>query len=165
MDFSEERRMFTINNATPADLEEILKVDRYMPREEMLRKIETRPEQVLVMKEDGKVVGVLRWLLFWDYIPYTCFLSVSESCRGKGYAKKALCFWEKRMAEEGWPMLMVSIPSDDAAQHFYRKQGYKDAGCMTFNEGAYQQASELFFSKSIEAKKPLRVGEIYNKTV
>ena len=53
--------MFTINNATPADIEEILKVDRYMPREEMVRKIETRPEQVLVMKEDGKVVGVLRW--------------------------------------------------------------------------------------------------------
>ena len=71
--------MFTINNATPDDLEEILNVDRYMPREEMIRKIETRPDQVLVMKEDGKVVGVLRWLLFWDYIPYTCFLSVSES--------------------------------------------------------------------------------------
>lgn len=157
--------MFTINHATPSDLEDILKVDRYMPREEMIRKIETRPEQVLVLKEDGNVVGVLRWLLFWDYIPYTCFLSVSDSYRGKGYAKKALCFWEEKMAEEGWPMLMVSIPSDDDAQHFYRKQGYKDAGMMTFNDEPYKQASELFFSKSIEAKKPLKIGEIYNKTI
>lgn len=157
--------MFTIDNATCADLEEILKVDRYMPKDELLRKIETRPDQVLVMKEDGKVVGVLRWLLFWDYIPYTCFLSVSESSRGKGYAKKALLFWEERMAKEGWPMLMVSIPSDDAAQHFYRRQGYKDAGVMTFNDEPYKQASELFFSKSIEAKKPLKIGEIYNKAI
>lgn len=157
--------MFTINPAASADLEEILKLDRYMPREEMIRKIETRPEQALVLKEDGRVVGVLRWLLFWDYIPYVCFLRVSESSRGKGYAKKALCFWEKRMAEEGWPLLMASIPSDDAAQHFYRKQGYKDAGIMTFNEGVYRQAPELFFSKSIEARKPLKIGEIYSGTV
>lgn len=157
--------MFTIDNAAPADLDEILKVDRYMPKEEMIRKIETRPDQVLVMKEDGRVVGVLRWLLFWDYIPYVCFLSVSESCRGKGYARKALYFWEERMAEEGWPMLMASIPSDDAAQHFYRKQGYKDAGIMTFNDGPYKQAPELFFSKNIEANKPLRIGEIYSRTV
>lgn len=157
--------MFTINQAASADLEEILKVDRYMPREEMIRKIETRPEQMLVLKEDGRVVGVLRWLLFWDYIPYICFLKVSESSRGKGYAKKALRFWEERMAEEGWPMLMASIPSDDATQHFYRKQGYKDAGIMTFNDGPYKQAPELFFSKSIEAKKPLKIGEIYGLTV
>lgn len=157
--------MFTIDYATPADLEEILKLDRYVPREEMIRKITTRPEQVLVLKEDGRAVGVLRWLLFWDYIPYICFLRVSESSRGKGYAKKALCFWEKRMAEEGWPMLMASIPSDDGAQHFYRKQGYKDAGSMTLNDGPYKQAPELFFSKSIEAKKQLKIGEIYNGTV
>lgn len=157
--------MFTINQAASADLEEILKVDRYMPREEMIRKIETRPEQMLVLKEDGRVVGVLRWLLFWDYIPYICFLKVSESSRGKGYAKKALRFWEERMAEEGWPLLMASIPSDDTAQHFYRKQGYKDAGIMTFNDGPYKQAPELFFSKSIEAKKPLKIGEIYSDTV
>lgn len=154
--------MFTIDISKPDDLEEILKIDRYMPKDELKLKLETRPDQIYVLRENGIVVGILRWLLFWDYIPYTCFLSVSETCRGKGYAKKALLFWEEKMAKAGWPMLMASIPSDDAAQHFYRKNGYKDAGSMTFNEGIYHQASELLFFKCIEAKSPLRVGDIYN---
>ncbi len=152
--------MFTIENAKPAELEELLRIDRYMPRDELLRKIETRPEQVLVLREDDRIVGVLRWLMFWDYIPYTCFLSVSETCRGKGYAKKALLFWEERMAKEGWPMLMASIPTDDAAQHFYRKMGYKDAGCFTLNEGPHKQAMEILFSKVLDVEKP-KLGAIY----
>ncbi len=152
--------MFTIENAVPADLEDLLEIDRYIPREELLRKIETRPEQVLVLREDGRAVGVLRWLLFWDYIPYVCFLSVSGSCRGKGYAKKALLYWEERRKEEGWPMLMASIPSDDPAQHLYRKMGYRDAGCLTVNEGPHKQPPELLFSKVLDVEKP-RVGPIY----
>ena len=52
--------MFTINNATSDDLEEILNVDRYIPREEMIRKIETRPDQVLDLT-DNVCGGRLEW--------------------------------------------------------------------------------------------------------
>ena len=144
--------MFTIENSRPEDIDDILAVDTYIPRHELEKKVAARPEEIYVLKEDGKTVGVLRYGIFWDYIPYTCFLNVSESCRGKGYAKKALLYWEEKMKEAGWPMVMTSIPTDDAAQHFYRKMGYTDTGCLILQLEPYAQPMEIFFIKSLKDK-------------
>lgn len=145
--------MFTIEYATERDIDDIMKIDTYIPKDELVKKIRTRPEEIYVLKEDGKTVGVLRYGIFWDYIPYTCFLNVSETCRGKGYAKKALLHWENEMRAAGWPIVMTSIPTDDAAQHFYRKMGYKDTGCLVLDLEPYAQPMEIFFIKSLKDDK------------
>ena len=142
--------MFAIENSKPEYIEDILSIDTYVPRHELEKKVATRPEEVYVLKEDDKIVGVLRYGIFWDYIPYTCFLNVSDSCRGKGYAKKALLHWEEKMREAGWPMVMTSIPTDDDAQHFYRKMGYKETGCLILQLEPYAQPMEIFFIKSLK---------------
>jgi len=142
--------MFKIEHSKPEDIEDILAIDTFIPRHELEKKVRTRPEEIYVLKENSKTVGVLRYGIFWDYIPYTCFLNVSESCRGKGYAKKALLFWEEKMREAGWPVAMTSIPTDDAAQHFYRKMGYKDTGCLILQLEPYSQNMEIFFIKSLK---------------
>ncbi len=155
--------MLKIEHATINDIEAIKEFDEYIPEDEMKKKLQTRPEQYILLKEDGVVVGLLRWNLFWDYIPFTYYLHVSESCRGKGYAKKALLFWEEEMREQGWPMLMTSIPSFDPAQHFYRKMGYKDSGCFVLNDGLLKDAPEMFFSKVIDVGENPNVGLHYTK--
>ena len=142
--------MFTISNSKPEDIEAILAIDTFIPRHELEKKIATRPEEIYVLREGETVVGVLRYGIFWDYIPYTCFINVSETCRGKGYAKKALLHWEENMKKAGWPVAMTSIPTDDPAQHFYRKMGYKDTGCLILQEKPYAQNMEIFFIKSLK---------------
>lgn len=152
---------FTISPAKPEEFEALVAIDGWPAKEEYKKKIETRPEQILVLKEDDEIVGVMRWAMFWDYIPYTCYLNVSDKCRGKGYAKKALMYWENKMQEEGWPMVMCSIPTDDGAQHFYRKMGYKECGCFTILEGPLKQAMEILFSKVFEQNENTKLGSIY----
>ena len=44
-------------------------------------------------------------------------------------------------------MALTSTQSDESAQHFYRKLGYKDCGCLVINEGPLAQPAELFLSK------------------
>lgn len=141
--------MFHIEHAVSEDLEDILLIDTFIPRDELIKKIATRPEELFVLKEDGQTVGLLRYGIFWDYIPYACFLNVSEQYRGKGYAKKALLYWEEEMRIAGWPIVMTSIPTDDPAQHFYRKMGYKDAGCLVLDLEPYVQPMEIFFIKKL----------------
>jgi hypothetical protein len=34
------------------------------------------------------------------------------------------------MKQMGFKMTMTSTQADEGAQHFYRKLGYKDAGCL-----------------------------------
>lgn len=155
--------MFKIEHATINDIDVIKKFDEFIPSKEMKKKLETNPEQYLLLKEDDIVIGVLRYNLFWDYIPYAYYLHVSDSCRGKGYAKEAILFWEEEMREQGWPMLMTSIPTFDPAQHFYRKMGYKDAGCLTLNEGLLKDAPELFFTKVLVTDENAQVGPHYKK--
>ncbi len=153
--------MLSVSHAAPADFDAIAAIDRYIPREELKRKLAARPEQVLVLRVGETVVGVLRWGLFWDYIPYVCFLSVSDACRGRGYAREALQVWEEERAAEGWPTVMASIPSDDAAQHFYRRMGYRDAGSLLISEGPLRQAPELFFLKELANSDGNLRGPIY----
>ncbi|MDY2984680.1 MAG: GNAT family N-acetyltransferase [Synergistes jonesii] len=149
-DLKELQMMFTISYSTPTDVDDVLKIDTYIPRRELIKKISTRPEEIYLLREDDKVVGVLRYGIFWDYIPYMCFLSVSEKCRDKGYAQKALIFWEEKMKEAGWPVVMTSIPTDDAAQHFYRRMGYTDTGCLCLHEPPFAQPMEIFFIKNLK---------------
>lgn len=142
--------MLRIVYSKPGDIEDILKIDTFIPRHELEKKVDTRPEEIYVLKEDDKIVGVLRYGIFWDYIPYTCFLNVLDSCRGKGYAKQALLYWEEKMKEAGWSVAMTSIPTDDPSQHFYRKMGYQDTGCLILQLEPYAQNMEIFFIKSLK---------------
>lgn len=40
---------------------------------------------------------------------------------------------------------MTSTQADEGSQHFYRKLGYKDAGCLILDT----QPSEIFFVKQL----------------
>lgn len=94
-------------------------------------------------------VGVMRYNLFWDSVPFLTMLCLSEPYRRRGYGGAALAAWEDEMRAAGHEAVMTSTQSDEGAQHFYRKKGYRDAGCLILDGTPLAQPAELFFIKAL----------------
>jgi len=58
---------------------------RYINPEIIHRKIEG--SEIILAKEDGEIVGLLRLNYIWSTRPYIEFVFVKEGSRGKGIAK------------------------------------------------------------------------------
>lgn len=127
-----------------------LRLDRHLPEEGFARKVRDREGYVLL--EDGRPAGLLRWNLFWDEIPFCTLLAVAEDRRGQGLGRVLLARWESDMAARGRRLVMTSTRADESAQGFYRRLGYRDAGCLLLRETGYEQPAELFFTKELKEK-------------
>ena len=139
--------MFTMDYATPADAAAWRVFDTHITQDELARKL--RDRRCYLLKVNGVPVGVLRYNLFWDGIPFLTLLYLAEDARGKGYGSRSLAQWENEMRALGFPCVMTSTQSDEAAQHFYRKCGYRDAGCLILDIEPLRQPAEIFFIKAL----------------
>lgn len=54
-----------------------------------------------------------------------------------------------KMANQGYKMIMTSTQVDENAQHFYRKLGYKDCGCLVLDIPGFEQPLEMFMVKAL----------------
>jgi ABC-type multidrug transport system ATPase subunit len=61
--------------------------------------------------------------------------------------KRAMLSWEKEMREFGYKMVMTSTQVDEQAQHFYRKLGYVEKGCLVLDGTPHEQPQEMFMLK------------------
>lgn len=136
-----------IRYAELRDKTEWYMLDRHLPEAGFEEKV--RNKQGYVMMEDAKVVGVLRYNLFWDNTPFCTMLFLDAGYRGRGYGKQLMERWEKDMKTQGYGMLMVSTQVDEEAQHFYRKLGYKDSGGFVVDIPGYEQPMEMIMIKSL----------------
>ena len=123
-------------------------LDQHLPEEVFAEKVRTNQGYVLV--EDGVVIGVLRYNLFWDNTPFCTMLFIDDGYRGKGYGKQMMEYWEQDMKTKGYGMLMTSTQVDEDAQHFYRKLGYKDAGGFIVDVPGFEQPMEMIMIKAVE---------------
>ncbi len=108
-----------------------------------------RNQQGYVLTEDDKVIGVLRYNLFWDNTPFCTMLFIDSDHRKKGYGKLLMEHWEQDMKSRGYGMLMTSTQVDEEAQHFYRKLGYKDSGGFVVDVPGYEQPMEMIMIKAV----------------
>ena len=118
-------------------------LDRHLPEAEFDSKVRTKTGYVLL--KDGKPAGLMRYNLFWDNTPFCTMMFVDEEYRGQGLGTKLMRNWENDMKSRGYTLLLTSTQSDETAQHFYRKLGYTDCGCLLLE----RQAAEIFLSKAI----------------
>ena len=130
-------------------------LDRHLPEWEFDNKVRTKRGYVLL--DDDVPVGILRYNLFWDQIPFCTLIFIKQDQQGKGYGKCLMDYWERAMEAQGFGMLLTSTQSDEQAQHFYRKLGYKDCGGLVMDIPGYAQPMEIFLSKAIEPKQDDRV--------
>lgn len=118
-----------IRYAEFSDLDIISQYDKHISKEELGNSIKLN--RVIVMIENEKFVGWMRYNLFWDNIPFMNMLYFLEGERGKGYGSQMIEFWKNEMKMQGYDAVLTSTQSDEEAQHFYRKHGYLDSGSLT----------------------------------
>ncbi len=122
-------------------------LDKHLPEAEFIYKV--RDKEGYVLLDSEKPIGILRYNLFWDNIPFCTILYVDGSHHGKGYGKALMEHWEKEMKEQGYGMIMTSTQVDESAQHFYRKLGYRDCGSLIIDIPERAQPMEMFMIKAI----------------
>ena len=118
--------------------------DRHVSKELIENKLKEK-EIIIAKDEDNKIIGWLRYSYFWDNTPFMNMLYIIENYRNKGIGKELVLFWENEMKKKDYKFLMTSTLSNEEAQHFYRKLGYKDSGSLLLPN----EPLEIIFIKNI----------------
>lgn len=137
--------MVSITYATKQEKREYLSIDKHLLESEFDLKI--RDKRCYIIRDNNNIVGVMRYNMLFDYIPFLTLIYFEENFRGKGFGKQAMFFWENEMRTYGAKMVMTSTQVDEQAQHFYRKLGYIDKGSLFFDNTPYEQPQELLLIK------------------
>lgn len=133
--------------ATEADYAYIRSRDRHVLESLLLPKI--RGNEIYLLQDDSEEnIGWMRYSYFWDNTPFMNMLWLDEPYRGKGAGKKLVLYWEEKMREQGFQQVMTSTQADEGAQHFYRKLGYRDAGCLILED----QPLEILLTKALSGQ-------------
>jgi ribosomal protein S18 acetylase RimI-like enzyme len=132
-----------IRLAKAKDIEILTLFDRHTTKNEYQNLISL--DRVYIVEEEDNFLGWLRYNLFWDNTPFMNLLFFIEEYRGKGFGRKLVQTWEDDMKAAGYGVVMTSTASDEYAQHFYTKLGYKAVGSF-LPEG---EPLEMIFSKRI----------------
>ena len=145
-----------IELAQSKDKQKIAKLDQHIPSSRLGECIWN--QQVYVLKDDSiknggqnhrlkdPVVGVLRYSLFWQTIPFLDLLYIDEAYRGKGYGTEMMLKWEETMKLMGYKYVMTSTQADEDAWRFYEKMGYQKVGGFFPLE---QDAEEWMYVKKL----------------
>ncbi|MCI8331603.1 MAG: GNAT family N-acetyltransferase [Clostridiales bacterium] len=139
--------MLSIRHVQEKDQSFWFTLDQHLAKEEFQRKVEQKMGYVLC--EEQTPVGLLRYQLFWDQIPFCTLLFIDPAKQKRGYGRALMSFWEQEMKSLGHQMVMTSTRVDEEAQHFYRALHYKEAGSLILTIPAYAQPMEIFFVKAL----------------
>lgn len=139
--------MFDIQYVTEADKAFWFTLDMHMSENELWLKI--RDKRGYIISDENKPIGVMRYNLFWDNIPFLTLIHLNEADQRKGFGRKAMLSWEEEMRKLGYKMVMTSTQVDEQAQHFYRKLGYIEKGSLSFDTTPFEQPMEMFFLKNL----------------
>lgn len=91
--------MFTIRYVVENDKSFWFSLDRHLSENEFYLKV--RDKRGYVINDGAEPIGIIRYNLFWDIIPFLTFIHFNEAYRGKGFGKQAMLHWEKEMRELG----------------------------------------------------------------
>lgn len=132
-----------ITPAIESDADYILERDKHIAKDLVMPKIQQG--EILVIRKEEERIGWLRHGYFWDHIPFLNMIWIDEPYRGQGIGTETMLHWETFMSRKGFRQVMTSTMSNEESQHFYRKLGYKDAGCLLLEN----EALEIILTKKI----------------
>lgn len=96
-----------------------------------LIQVKIRAKEIYIVRDENEInIGWMRFGYFWDNTPFMNMLWIDEQHRGKGAGRMVVHFWEHEMKNNGYKLVMTSTQANEEAQHYYRKLGYRDAGCL-----------------------------------
>ena len=134
----------TIRTAVPADLGSIRHYDRHIDAARLDECI--RMGFVDVLEDGGRILGVLRWNLFWQSIPFLDHIFLDDALRGRGWGTRMMTRWERNMASQGFDHVLLSTQEDETSKFFYEKLGYRLCGDFL---PPHQDVRELIYKKEL----------------
>ena len=135
--------MIQIRYANLSDIDFWLSLDKHISISKLEEKIDNK--ECLVILEDDKLIGILRYNYFWDNVPFVNMLYIKTEYQRNGYGKKLMLFFENEMKNNGYTEVMTSTQIDEEGKYFYAKLGYKKTGSLFLEN----QAEELILIKKI----------------
>lgn len=137
--------LMQIRLAGSADVPMIRQYDCHIPEERLAACIDAG--NVLVLCDGNRIVGVFRYCLFWQTIPFLDLIYIDESYRGRSHGSRMMTHWENLMTKQGCRYAMTSTQEDETARFFYEKLGYRRVGAFLPPE---QDADELVYLKELK---------------
>lgn len=115
-----------ITTSTQNHLSALVALDGHLDADQLDRKLSAG--EVLHAEIRENIVGLLRFGLFWDKIPFMNLIRVAEKYQRQGIGVALVAHWESAMRAAGHKLVLTSTQADEQAQHFYRALGYVDTG-------------------------------------
>ena len=134
-----------IRLADGKDKKKVLKYDNHIHHNKVGECIYNQLVYVLCCGKE--IVGVLRYSLFWQSIPFLDLLYIDEAYRGQGWGSRMMDQWEGIMKRMDYPYVMLSTQEDETAKFFYEKLGYRRIGAFLPPE---QEADEIMYLKELK---------------
>jgi len=136
-----EENNINIRFAESGDYSWLYEYEKHISEKILKSKIENN--EIYIVENNGKKAGWLRYNLFWDNVPFMNMLYLLEEYRRTGIGTRLLQYWENEMRRKGYKNALTSTLSNEDAQHFYRKKGYKEIGGLKYLDEPY----EIIFQK------------------
>ena len=133
-----------IRLAVASDKTQILEYDLHISQDRLTACIDSGLINVLC--NGDRIVGVLRYNLFWQSIPFLDLIYIDEAYQGQHWGRKMMMDWEQTMHHRGYPYVMLSTQEDETAKFFYEKIGYRRIGAFLPPE---QDADEVMYLKEL----------------
>lgn len=133
-----------IRKADWEDMPGILKYDNHIHHDRIGECIQN--QRIYVLGDEAEVVGVLRYSLFWQSIPFLDLLYIDGNYRGKGFGTRMMAYWESDMRKMGYKYGMLSTQEDETGKFFYEKMGYRRIGAFLPPD---QSADEIMYLKEL----------------
>lgn len=132
--------------ACELDTEDCLMFDQFMNKDRISEWLEKK--KIIIAKENDITIGYLRFMYFWQNLPYVCLIKVSENRRNQGIGKAMLHYLEDFLIQKGFHKLLSSTDADGTdSQYWHRKVGFEEAGFIReINEN---KMGEIFLLKRI----------------
>ncbi len=139
--------MRIVRRATQADLAAWLAMDPRAVAADIQATISAGLGYVITQEE--QVIGLMRYVVLWGKLPFLTTLRIADAHQRQGHGRFAMAQWEADMRAAGYQMVLLSTQADETAQHFYRRLGYQDCGCLVLSDCPLAQPAELFFCKTL----------------
>jgi len=135
-----------VSIAGPEHLTWLVSHDDTVSSEWVERCVELR--EYLLLEDDQREIGFLRWSWFWGKIPYMDMIFVAPDLRGAGAGRMLYRNWERAMVERGASVLMTSCEGDEPGPlRWHVKNGFEVVGELQFP--GFQESKELFLAKRL----------------
>ena len=136
--------ILAIRKADEKEITDITRYDKHISQERLRGCILNG--MVYAIEADNAIIGVMRYSLFWQSIPFLDLISIDPRHHGKGIGKQAMAYWESQMRSLGYAYTLTSTQEDETAQFFYEKIGYSRTGEFLPPE---QAVKELIYQKHL----------------